>query len=311
MPVPPPVPPPAPFPAGAKFAVVNLQAIASNSAEGKALAARVQTLMQKKQTEGAEKSKQLQANQQKLQQSGSLMNEQARAALEKEIERQQVEGQRFQQDAQAEVNELTQELQGEFQKRAVPAPPAARAGKAAPGALERAGRGCDLGGARDRPDGRSDQKARWRRRSLALPSSNVINIPILLDRLCYRYPSMLVDAISEHDAGRRLMAVKNVTVNEEFFQGHFPGAPVMPAVLMLESFSQVAAILLLQREDASPNARVYLRGVNDAKFRRQVVPGDRLRLEISVGKRRASLARAKAVAYVGDQLVAEASCCSA
>jgi UDP-N-acetylglucosamine acyltransferase len=143
-------------------------------------------------------------------------------------------------------------------------------------------------------------------RSLALPSSNVINIPILLDRLCYRYPSMLVDAISEHDAGRRLMAVKNVTVNEEFFQGHFPGAPVMPAVLMLESFSQVAAILLLQREDAAPTSRVYLRGVNDAKFRRQVVPGDRLRLEISVGKRRASLARARAVAYVGDQLVAEA-----
>jgi UDP-N-acetylglucosamine acyltransferase len=144
------------------------------------------------------------------------------------------------------------------------------------------------------------------RRSPALPSSNVINIPILLDRLCYRYPSMLVDGISEHDAGRRLMAVKNVTVNEEFFQGHFPGAPVMPAVLMLESFSQVAAILLLEREDASPTARVYLRGVNDAKFRRQVVPGDRLRLEISLGKRRASLARAKAVAYVGDQLVAEA-----
>jgi UDP-N-acetylglucosamine acyltransferase len=143
-------------------------------------------------------------------------------------------------------------------------------------------------------------------RSRARPSSNVINIPILLDRLCYRYPSMLVDGISEHDAGRRLMAVKNVTVNEEFFQGHFPGAPVMPAVLMLESFSQVAAILLLEREDASPTARVYLRGVNDAKFRRQVVPGDRLRLEISLGKRRASLARAKAVAYVGDQLVAEA-----
>jgi UDP-N-acetylglucosamine acyltransferase len=133
-----------------------------------------------------------------------------------------------------------------------------------------------------------------------------INIPILLDRLCYRYPSMLVDAITEHEAGRRLVAVKNVTVNEEFFQGHFPGAPVMPAVLMLESWSQVAAILLLQREDAPPTARVYLRGVNDAKFRRQVVPGDRLRIEISLGKRRASLARAQAVAYVGDQLVAEA-----
>jgi UDP-N-acetylglucosamine acyltransferase len=134
----------------------------------------------------------------------------------------------------------------------------------------------------------------------------VINIPILLDRLCYRYPSLLVDAITEHEPGRRLVAVKNVTVNEEFFQGHFPGAPTLPGVLMLESLSQVAAILLLQREGAPADTRIYLRGVNDAKFRRQVVPGDRLRLEISLGRRRASLARAQAVAYVGDQIVAEA-----
>lgn len=134
----------------------------------------------------------------------------------------------------------------------------------------------------------------------------MINIPILLDRLCYRYPSMLVDAITEHEPGRRLVAVKNVTVNEEFFQGHFPGAPTLPGVLMLESLSQVAAILLLQRDGAPPDTRVYLRGVNDAKFRRQVVPGDRLRLEISLGRRRSSLARAQAVAYVGDQIVAEA-----
>src|SRR5262245_4212312 len=117
---------------------------------------------------------------------------------------------------------------------------------------------------------------------------------------------MLVDAILEHDAGRRLVAVKNVTVNEEFFQGHFPGAPLMPAVLMLESWSQVAAILLLHREEAAPTARVYLRGVDDAKFRRPVVPGDRLRLEVSLGGRRAALARAQASAYVDDQLVAEA-----
>src|SRR5216117_1187786 len=136
--------------------------------------------------------------------------------------------------------------------------------------------------------------------------SPVINIPVLLDRLCYRYPSLLVDAIAEHDAGRRLVAVKNVTVNEEFFQGHFPGAPLLPAVLMLEALSQVAALLLLQREAGPPNARVYLRGVNDAKFRRQVVPGDRLRLEISLGRRRTSLVRAQAIAYVGDQVVAEA-----
>jgi UDP-N-acetylglucosamine acyltransferase len=115
-----------------------------------------------------------------------------------------------------------------------------------------------------------------------------------------------VDAITEHQAGRRLVAVKNVTVNEEFFQGHFPGAPLLPAVLMVETLTQVAAILLLQREDAPPNARVYLRGVNDAKFRRQVVPGDRLRLEVTLGRRRASLVRAQAAAYVDDQVVAEA-----
>jgi len=133
----------------------------------------------------------------------------------------------------------------------------------------------------------------------------VLNIPILLDRLCYRQPSFLVDAITEHEPGRRLVAVKNVTVNEEFFQGHFPGAPVLPGVMMLESLSQVAAMLLLHRDQASPNARVYLRGINDAKFRRQVFPGDRLRLEVTLGRRRSSLARAHAAAMVGDQVAAE------
>src|SRR5437773_4669324 len=117
----------------------------------------------------------------------------------------------------------------------------------------------------------------------------MIDIPILLDRFCYRYPSLLVDAITEYEAGRRLVAVKNVTVNEEFFQGHFPGAPLLPAVLMLESLSQVAAILIVERGDAPPDGRVYLRGINDAKFRRQVVPGDRLRLEIALGRRHAPL----------------------
>jgi outer membrane protein len=120
-PVPAPVlQPPAPFPAGAKVGLVNLQLIAQNSVEGKAASGRVQVLIQKKQTEGADRAKQLQANQQKLQSSGGVMSDAARTALEREIERQTKEGERFQQDAQAEVNELQQELQGEFQKKLFP-----------------------------------------------------------------------------------------------------------------------------------------------------------------------------------------------
>jgi UDP-N-acetylglucosamine acyltransferase len=114
-----------------------------------------------------------------------------------------------------------------------------------------------------------------------------------------------VDAILERGSGR-LVGVKNVTLNEEFFQGHFPGIPIMPGVLMLEALSQLAAVLLLHRDDAQPDTRVYLRGVNDMKLRRPVVPGDRLRLEITLGRRRSSLVRAQAAAYVGDQMAAEA-----
>ena len=102
------------------------------------------------------------------------------------------------------------------------------------------------------------------------------------------------------------MAVKNVTVNEDFFQGHFPGAPLMPGVLMLEALTQVAAILLLDRDGPVARSRVFLRGVNEAKFRRQVVPGDRLRLEVALAQSRPSLVRARAVAFVSDQIVAEA-----
>ncbi len=115
-----PAPVPVPFPAGAKIAYVNLQQIANLSAEGKSLTAKVQALMQKKQGEAAGKQKALADAQQKLQQSGALMSEPARTALEKDIERMNVEGQRFQQDAQAEINELSQQLQNEFQQKLFP-----------------------------------------------------------------------------------------------------------------------------------------------------------------------------------------------
>ena len=114
------LPAPVPFPQGAKVGFVNLQAIAQLTADGKAAAAKVTALAQKKQTEGAAKSKTLQDSQQKLQAGGTLLSDTARLQLEKDIERQQVDGQRFEQDAQAELNTLQQELQQEFQKKLMP-----------------------------------------------------------------------------------------------------------------------------------------------------------------------------------------------
>jgi UDP-N-acetylglucosamine acyltransferase len=131
-----------------------------------------------------------------------------------------------------------------------------------------------------------------------------MNIPQVLDRLSYRYPSVLVDAITEHEPGRRIVAVKNVTFNEEFFQGHFPGSPLMPGVLMIESLVQVATLLVAGGEARGQRAR--LRGVDNAKFRRQVVPGDRLQLEVTMGRRHGPIARASAAASVDGQVVAEA-----
>jgi len=133
-----------------------------------------------------------------------------------------------------------------------------------------------------------------------------LDLPALLDRVYYRYPSFLIDTIAEHEPGHRLVAIKNVTVNEEFFQGHFPGSPLMPGVLMIEALTQVAAVLLLEQSETPNTARVWLRGVDNAKFRRQVVPGDRLKLEVSLGRCRTGLARAHAVASAAGQTVAEA-----
>jgi outer membrane protein len=115
-----PAQPPAPFPAGAKIAFFNPQAVFQASADGRAAVTRVNALIQKKQTENADKAKLLQGNQQKLQTSGSVMNETARVQLEKEIEKQTKDAERFQQDAQAEINELQQEVQNEFVKKLSP-----------------------------------------------------------------------------------------------------------------------------------------------------------------------------------------------
>jgi UDP-N-acetylglucosamine acyltransferase len=124
-----------------------------------------------------------------------------------------------------------------------------------------------------------------------------------LDRLCFRYPSPLVDAVLEHEPGRRVAAVKNVSVNEDFFQGHFPGEPLMPGVLLIETMSQVATILLMESGDVD---RAWLRGVDNAKFRARVVPGDRLMVEVTAGPRRGPIARLNAVATIDGSVAAEA-----
>jgi len=133
-----------------------------------------------------------------------------------------------------------------------------------------------------------------------------MNLSESLERLCYRYPMPLVDAVLEHEPGRRIVAVKNVTVTEEYFQGHFPGAPVMPGVLMIETLAQVATILLFAGDHTHPGGRAYLRGVDHAKFRLTVVPGDRLKLVVTLEQRRTRLAKARGVAYINDDVVAEA-----
>jgi len=135
---------------------------------------------------------------------------------------------------------------------------------------------------------------------------SAIDLPSSLDRLCYRYPSPLVDAITEHEPGRRITAVKNVTVNEDFFQGHFPGEPLMPGVLMIETLAQVATVLLTHAPGGAAISRTWLRGVDDAKFRLRVVPGDRLTLEVTAGPRRGPIARLRAVASINGQVAAEA-----
>ena len=139
-----------------------------------------------------------------------------------------------------------------------------------------------------------------------LETSVSINIPATLDKLSYRYPSFLVDSVVDHEPGRSITAIKNVTFNEEFFQGHFPGMPLMPGVLMIEAFTQVAAILVLQDPDRATQ-RTFLRGIDRAKFRRQVVPGDRLRLEVKLRGSDGELTEVDCRADVGGQPVAAAT----
>jgi UDP-N-acetylglucosamine acyltransferase len=133
-----------------------------------------------------------------------------------------------------------------------------------------------------------------------------VNIAPFLERQRYRFPAVLVDAVSSVDAGH-LRAVKAISVGEDFVQGHFPGVPLMPGVLMLEALTQVAGALLLGQPGTPAAARVVLRGVDDVKFRRPVVPGDRITIDVRLGRRRGPIAHLQASGEVDGSTVIEAT----
>jgi 3-hydroxyacyl-[acyl-carrier-protein] dehydratase len=129
--------------------------------------------------------------------------------------------------------------------------------------------------------------------------------------LPHRYPFLLVDRVLELEPGKRIVAIKNVTVNEEYFLGHFPGHPVMPGVLLLEALAQAGGVLLLHDMPDRTKKLLYFTGIERARFRRPVVPGDQVRLEIDILNLRATFCRLQAKALVDGKLAAEAILSSA
>lgn len=135
-----------------------------------------------------------------------------------------------------------------------------------------------------------------------------MDIHQILKRLPHRYPILLVDKVLELEKGKRIRALKNVTINEHFFVGHFPQRPVMPGVLMLEALAQAAAVLGFETHDITPDDKTvyYFAGIDGVRFKRPVEPGDQLILDVSVARMRAGLWKFDAKALVGEDVAVEA-----
>jgi len=125
--------------------------------------------------------------------------------------------------------------------------------------------------------------------------------------LPHRYPFLLVDAILEMESEKRIVGIKNVTITEPFFQGHFPGKPIMPGVLIVEAMAQTGGLLLLKDVPDRANKLLYFVAIDDARFRRPVVPGETLRIEMHVVSWRLSMCKLRGQATVNGELAAEAT----
>ncbi|MFZ5648381.1 MAG: 3-hydroxyacyl-ACP dehydratase FabZ [Bacillota bacterium] len=133
----------------------------------------------------------------------------------------------------------------------------------------------------------------------------MLDINEIMKIIPHRYPFLLIDRIMEVDPGKKAVGIKNVTVNEPFFQGHFPGYPVMPGVLIIEAMAQVGAVAVLSMPGMEGRLALFA-GIDGARFRRQVVPGDQLTLEVEILKLKGTIGKGKGVAKVDGQLTAEA-----
>ncbi|WP_137918584.1 3-hydroxyacyl-ACP dehydratase FabZ [Hydrogenophaga sp. 2FB] len=136
----------------------------------------------------------------------------------------------------------------------------------------------------------------------------MMDIHKILKQLPHRYPFLLVDRVLELDKGKSIKALKNVTINEPFFSGHFPHRPVMPGVLMLEAMAQAAALLAFDTMGASPDDKTvyYFAGIDGARFKRPVEPGDQLIMDVTLDRMKAGIFKFKGITRVGDQVACEA-----
>ena len=135
-----------------------------------------------------------------------------------------------------------------------------------------------------------------------------MNIHEILKRLPHRFPMLMVDRVIEIDRGKHILAMKNVSVNEPYFVGHFPHRPVMPGVMILEALAQAAALLSFDAAGSAPDEKsiYYFAGIDSARFKRPVEPGDQLMLDVTLERMKSGIFKFRARATVGDELAAEA-----